>query len=77
MAVTIEKYCKNMENITVKSNAEYKFDRNGAKGWKFYWEMKKRSGWSGIVSKLALPNRKFSRNKRLSIVIMHNNLSES
>lgn len=47
MAVTIEKYCKNMENITVKSNAEYKFDRNGAKGWKFYWEMKKRSGWSG------------------------------
>lgn len=62
--------------ITVKSNAEYKFDRNGAKGWKFYWEMKKRSGWSGIVSKLALPNRKFSRNKRLSIVIMYRKTEE-
>ena len=76
MTVKPEKRCKNMENITVKSNAEYKFDRNGAKGWKFYWEMKKRSGWSGIVSKLALPNRKFSRNKRLSIVIMYRKTEE-
>ena len=76
MAAIIEKCCKNMENITVKSNAEYNYDRNGAKGWKFYWEMKKRSGWSGIVSKLALPNRKFSRNKRLSIVIMYRKTEE-
>ena len=27
MAAIIEKCCKNMENITVKSNAEYKYDR--------------------------------------------------
>ena len=28
MTVKPEKRCKNMENITVKSNAEYKFDRS-------------------------------------------------
>lgn len=57
MAVIIEKRCKNMENITVKSNAEYKFDRNGVKGRKLV-EKKKQVTCGNCVHKdvRSLPN---------------------
>ena len=57
MTVKFERCCKNMENITVKSNAEHKFDRNGVKCWKLA-EKKKQVTCENCVHKevRSLPN---------------------
>ncbi len=54
MAVIIERGCKNMENITVKLNTKYKFDRNGVKCWKLA-EKKKQVTCENCVHKEVRP----------------------